>query len=141
MQDKSFDSGDGILSIWRDKVAATERASCERASSERERAPQQRASFEDTVTETTYAAPAPTVPHHSSPEISKLWSVTGSHIPDADNDHHGQCSNEHIENCLAQTALDAPSKTYDPAADVFHAADTYDCLVSTIGCCGIVKSS
>ena len=128
MQDKSVDSGDGILSIWLDQVAASER-----------RAPQQqRPSFEDTVTDATYAAPAH---HHSSQEISKLWSVTGSTIHNVDNDHHGQCSNAHIENCLAQTALDAPSKTYDPAADVFHAADTYDCLVSTIGCCGIVKSS
>jgi hypothetical protein len=115
-------SGDGILSVWLDKVAASERASAS--------APQG-AALEDT----DETAPA----HHSSQEISKLWSVTGSNLQNIDRNNHGQCSNAQIENCLVQTALDAPSKTYDPAADVFHAADTYDCLVSTIGCCGNVK--
>jgi hypothetical protein len=118
VHDKSVDSGDGILSIWLGQVAASEREP-----------QQQRASLEDTDTDTTATAPA----HHSSQEISKLWSVTGSKVNAINNDH-GQCSNAQIENCLVQTALDAPSKTYDPAADVFHAADTYDCLVSTIGC-------
>jgi serine protease len=63
------------------------------------------------------------VARHSSEEISKLWSVCR------------QCSNAQIESCLLATGMDAPSKTYDASADVFHAADTYDCLVSDIGCC------
>lgn len=82
----------GILSVWLDKVAASD--------------PQ----------------PVEVAPH-SSQEIAKLWSVCR------------QCSNAQIENCLLTTAMDAPSKTYDPSSDKFHAADTYDCLVSTIGCC------
>jgi hypothetical protein len=83
---------EGILSIWFDKLAASELQPAEVAA-------------------------------HSSEEISKLWPVCS------------QCSNEQIESCLLTTAMDAPSKTYDASADVFHAADTYDCLVSTIGCC------
>jgi hypothetical protein len=82
----------GILSLWLDKVAASD--------------PQ----------------PVEVAPH-TSQEIAKLWSVCR------------QCSNAQIENCLLTTAKDAPSKTYDPSSDIFHAADTYDCLVSTIGCC------
>jgi hypothetical protein len=82
----------GILSIWLDKVAASE------------------------------SQPAEVAPF-SSEEISKLWSVCT------------QCSNAQIEDCLLTTAMDAPSKIYDPSSDIFHAADTYDCLVSTISCC------
>jgi hypothetical protein len=83
----------GILSIWLDKVAATD--------------PQ----------------PAEVAPPHTSQEIAKLWSVCR------------QCSNAQIENCLLTTAMDAPSNSYDSSSDIFHAADTYDCLVNTIGCC------
>lgn len=66
--------------------------------------------------------PAAVAPH-SSQEIAKLWSVCR------------QCSDAQIENCLLTTVMDAPSNTYDPSSDIFHAADSYDCLVSTIGCC------
>jgi hypothetical protein len=68
------------------------------------------------------AQPVEVAPH-SSEEISKLWSVCT------------QCSNAQIEDCLLTTAMDAPSKTYDPSSDAFHAADTYDCLVNTLSCC------
>jgi hypothetical protein len=82
----------GILSIWFDRVAASE------------------------------AQPVEVAPH-TSKELSKLWSVCT------------QCSNAQIEDCLMTTAIDAPSKTYDPSSDIFHAADAYDCLVNTLSCC------
>jgi hypothetical protein len=92
-QNFQHDEGTGILSIWLDKVAASEPQPIE-------------------------------VAPHSSEEIAKLWSVCT------------QCSDAQIEDCLLTTAMDAPSKTYDdPSSDIFHAADTYDCLVGTISCC------
>jgi hypothetical protein len=45
------------------------------------------------------------------------------------------CSKAQVESCLLGVALDEPSRTYDPSAAVLHAADTYDCLVNTDGCC------
>jgi hypothetical protein len=68
------------------------------------------------------AQPVEVAPH-TSEEISKLWSVCT------------QCSNAQIEDCLLTTAMDAPSKSYDLSSDIFHAADTYDCLVNIISCC------
>jgi hypothetical protein len=60
----------------------------------------------------------------ASGEIAKVWSVCS------------ECLNTQIESCVMTTALDAPSKTYKPSSDIFHAADTYDCLLDTTnGCC------
>jgi hypothetical protein len=87
----SAPEGEGILSTWLDKVAASD-------------------------TKLAKAIP------QASGEIAKVWSVCS------------QCLNSLIESCLMTTALDAPSKTYTPSSDVFHAADTYDCLVAN-GCC------
>jgi hypothetical protein len=70
--------------------------------------------------------------------------ATGENIPMAPQPSPSQdvwsivcsaCSKTQVESCLLNTALDAPSRTYDPSAAVFHAADTYDCLVNTDGCC------
>jgi hypothetical protein len=56
--------------------------------------------------------------------LQDVWSVMCS-----------TCSKAQVESCLLSTAMDAPSRTYDRSAAVFHAADTYDCLVNTDGCC------
>jgi hypothetical protein len=45
------------------------------------------------------------------------------------------CSKAQVEGCLLSTFMDAPSRIYDPSAAIFQAADTYDCLVNTDGCC------
>jgi hypothetical protein len=83
--------GEGILSTWIDKVAASD-------------------------TKLAKASP------QASRGVIEVWSACS------------QCLNTQIESCLMTTALDAPSKTYKPSSDTFHAADTYYCLV-TNGCC------
>jgi serine protease len=62
------------------------------------------------------------VPHVTG-AIAKVWSVCR------------QCSNVQVEKCLLTTASGAPSRTNQLGFGIVNAADTYDCLVNTDGCC------
>jgi hypothetical protein len=63
-----------------------------------------------------------TAPQPSTPQ--DVWSIVCS-----------TCSKAQVEGCLLSTSMDAPIRIYDPSAAIFQAADTYDCLVNTDGCC------
>jgi hypothetical protein len=101
--------GEGIVSIWLAKAAA----------SGVEDAAKQNSFVQNAGANGRNLATAP----QPSPS-QDIWSIVCS-----------TCSKAQVDSCLLSTALDAPSRTYDPSAAVFHTADTYDCLVNTDGCC------
>lgn len=66
---------------------------------------------------TSMAAP------HVTGAIAKVWSVCS------------QCSNAQVESCLFTTSSSSNRRTKQLGFGIINAADTYDCLVSTDGCC------
>jgi hypothetical protein len=102
--------GEGIVSMWLAKVAA---------SGMQHAAKNSVVSNVGANVEHMAMAPQPSPPQD-------IWSIVCS-----------TCSKAQVESCFLRTALDAPSRTYNPNAAVFHSADTYDCLVNTDGCCAV----
>jgi serine protease len=66
---------------------------------------------------TSMAAP------HVAGAIAKVWSVCR------------QCSNAQVESCLLTAASSSSRRTDELGFGIVNAADTYDCLVNTSGCC------
>jgi serine protease len=66
---------------------------------------------------TSMAAP------HVTGAITKVWSVCR------------QCSNAQVESCLLTTASSSSRRTDELGFGIVNAADTYNCLVNTNGCC------
>jgi serine protease len=62
------------------------------------------------------------VPHVTG-AIAKVWSVCS------------QCSNDQVESCLLTTASSSFRRTKQLGFGIINAADAYDCLVNTDGCC------
>jgi hypothetical protein len=101
--------GEGIVSIWLAKAAASGVQQAAKNSA----VPNAGATGENMA----MAPPQPSPPQD-------VWSIACS-----------TCSKAQVESCLLSTFMDAPSRTYDPSSAIFQAADTYDCLVNTDGCC------
>jgi serine protease len=70
-----------------------------------------------TMSGTSMAAP------HVTGAITKVWSVCR------------QCSNDQVESCLLTTAASSSRRTDELGFGIVNAADTYNCLVKTSGCC------
>jgi hypothetical protein len=100
--------GEGIVPIW----IAIAAASGVQQTAKNSAVPNAGATGENMAT-----APQPSTPQD-------VWSIVCS-----------TCSKAQVEGCLLSTFMDVPSRTYDPSAAIFQAADTYDCLVNTDGCC------
>jgi hypothetical protein len=100
--------GEGIVSIWLAKAAASGVQQADENSA---------VSNAGDTGENLTMAPQPSQPQD-------VWSIVCS-----------TCSKPQVESCLLSAFMDAPSRTYDPSAAIFQAADTYDCLVNTDGCC------